>query len=227
MMQVFISHRCCDPSMPENTLESMKRMHEKGANWFEIDCFLLADGGIAVIHDKHLKRTTGQKGTVTKMTTEEIKKVVVIGGNGNERIRLLPEFMDYAVEHNVKISIELKGRNVHLATKVDNLISRYDSEHFTVYSFNKTFIDIIADKHPSYPVHWSMKKLSGKRLKEAARLGVSINLDGRYVKQSDIEKIKAEDLAVHVYTVNDKALANDLFSFGVDAVITDTLIVGK
>lgn len=224
---MFISHRCCDYSMPENTLESMKRMHAKGAKWFEIDCFLLADGSIAVIHDKHLKRTTGQKGTVTKMTSEEIKRVAVIGGNGNEKIPLLPELMDYAVEHDLKICIELKGRDVHLATKVDNLISRYDSEHFIVYSFNKTFIDAIFEKHPSYPVHWSMRKLSTRRLKEAARLGAGLNLDGRYVKQSDIEKIKAEDLAVHVYTVNDRTLANELFNFGVDAVITDTLIVGK
>jgi glycerophosphoryl diester phosphodiesterase len=72
-----------------------------------------------------------------------------------------------------------------------------------------------------------MRKLSTRRLKEAARLGAGLNLDGRYVKQSDIEKIKAEDLAVHVYTVNDRTLANELFNFGVDAVITDTLIVGK
>ena len=224
---IWVAHRACDISMPENTLESLKRMEARGCKWFEIDCYLMNDGNIAVIHDEKINRTTTGNGKITKMTLHDLHAIFVTGGDGGEKIPMLPDIMDYAFNHGLHIMIELKGKDLRLVDKVDALIGRYDCDLFRVYSFEEKVIEAFSMKHPCYPIHWNMKKFSDKKLEIAKSLGANINLDGRYVKKSDIEKLLEHGMEVHVYTVNDKERAKELFGFGIHALITDALIKGE
>lgn len=224
--QVYIAHRAADLSMPENTLDSMKRMHQKGARWFEIDVHLMKDGHIAVIHDEKINRTTTGRGKITKMSQHDLHSIFVVGGDGGEKIPMLTELMDYAFTHRLYVMIEIKGKQPELVDKIDELINRYDVDLFTIYSFEKKVIQNFCQKNPKYAVHWSLKKLKESKLIEAKKLGVNLNLDGRYAQKSDIEKIQGAGLKVHVYTVNDEKRAKELFDYGVNAIITDSLIKG-
>ena len=207
--------------MPENTLESLIRMHKKGASWFEIDCQLMRDGNIAILHDEKIDRTTTGKGKITKMSLHDLHAVFVKGGDGGEKIPMLPDLMEYAFNHNLHIQIEMKGFNQHLVDKIDTLIGRFDCDLFSVYAFDVRTIGAFCQKHPRYPVHWNMRKLTLKKLEKAKLLGINVNLNGQYVKKSDIEKLKECEKKVHIFTVNDIDRANELFEFGVDAIITD------
>ena len=60
------------PGRPENSLSAFRAAVEKGYG-AEFDVHLLKDGGLAVIHDSKLKRTTGKEGRVEDLTTEELK----------------------------------------------------------------------------------------------------------------------------------------------------------
>lgn len=55
----------------ENSLSAFRAAVAKGYG-AELDVHLLADGGLAVIHDSNLKRTTGQEGRVEDLTTAEL-----------------------------------------------------------------------------------------------------------------------------------------------------------
>jgi glycerophosphoryl diester phosphodiesterase len=225
--QILVAHRAADFTMPENTLESLIRMEAKGARWFEIDCYLMKDGNIAVIHDKSLRRTTTGKGRITNMTAVELFDVFVIGGEGGERIPMLPNLMDYCFKKGLHLIIEVKDSNLKIVSKIDTLIKGYDCDLFLIYSFEENIVEAFIEKKPLYPVRWTMEKLSTKRLLKARAMNVSINLDGRYVTASCIEKIEALGLNAHVYTVNDKERAIELFDLGVKAMCTDTLFGGE
>ncbi len=82
-------------------------------------------------------------------------------------------------------------------------------------------------KQPAYPVHLNTEKFSYRNLEFGRSLGVGVNLDGRFVRKSDIEKLKGAGISVHVYTINDADHANELLGYGADAIITDTLIKGE
>lgn len=224
--QILVAHRAADSSMPENTFESLMRMEKKGAKWFEIDCYLMKDGNIAVIHDKNLSRTTTGRGRITNKTAVELLDVFVIGGAGGERIPMLSDLMDYCFKKGLHLIIEVKDKNVEIVDKIDALIKKYSSHLFFIYSFEKNIVKAFLEKKPAYPVRLSMKKISAKTLKEVRDMNVCINLDGRYVTPSCIEKIEASGLDAHVYTVNDRKRALELFDLGVKAICTDTLIGG-
>ena len=57
------------PGVPENSLAAFRAAVEHGYG-AEFDVHLLRDGGLAVIHDSVLKRTTGLDGKVEELTTE-------------------------------------------------------------------------------------------------------------------------------------------------------------
>ncbi len=57
--------------VPENSLAAFRKAVEHGYG-AEFDVHLLRDGGLAVIHDSTLKRTTGRDGKIEELTTEEL-----------------------------------------------------------------------------------------------------------------------------------------------------------
>ena len=61
------------PGIPENSLAAFRAAVEHGYG-AELDVHLLRDGGLAVIHDSLLKRTTGLEGRVEKLTTEQLRE---------------------------------------------------------------------------------------------------------------------------------------------------------
>lgn len=61
------------PGVPENSLAAFRAAVEHGYG-AEFDVHLLRDGGLAVIHDSLLKRTTGLDGRVEELTTEQLRE---------------------------------------------------------------------------------------------------------------------------------------------------------
>lgn len=64
--------------IPENSLAAFRAAVEHGYG-AEFDVHLLHDGGLAVIHDSALKRTTGLEGRVEDLTTEDLKHCFLEG----------------------------------------------------------------------------------------------------------------------------------------------------
>lgn len=71
-MQV-IAHRGASAHAPENTLAAFRLARAQGADWFELDCTLSADGAVVVIHDDTLNRTTSGTGPVADRTLAELR----------------------------------------------------------------------------------------------------------------------------------------------------------
>ncbi len=57
--------------VPENSMAAFRLALEKGYG-IELDLHLLADGGLAVIHDAKLARTTGAEGQIEDLTTADL-----------------------------------------------------------------------------------------------------------------------------------------------------------
>lgn len=68
-----IGHRGASHESPENTMTAFVRALDLGANGFEFDVQLTADGHPIIIHDAMLDRTTTGSGPVFAATADEVR----------------------------------------------------------------------------------------------------------------------------------------------------------
>lgn len=70
--RLVIAHRGASAHAPENTLPAFQLAQEQGAEAFELDVHLSADGQVIVIHDDTLDRTCDRRGPVLARTAAEL-----------------------------------------------------------------------------------------------------------------------------------------------------------
>src|SRR5579884_3789243 len=85
-----IGHRGARGHEPENTVRSVRRALELGADGIEIDVYFV-DGELIVIHDPTLDRTTNGRGRIVRKTFAQLRSLDA--GKG-ERIPTLREIFE-------------------------------------------------------------------------------------------------------------------------------------
>ena len=94
---------------PENSMAAFRAALEGGYG-IEFDLHLLADGGLAVMHDSLLKRTTGAEGCIEDLTTEDLKNYRLEGTE--ETIPTFRELLDlYAGKAPLIVELKPVGNN--------------------------------------------------------------------------------------------------------------------
>ena len=110
--------------VPENSMAAFRLALQKGYG-IELDVHLLKDGGLAVIHDSALARTTGAEGCVEDLTTGELKNYRLEGTD-----EIIPTLQEVVSLFNCKapMIIELKaekGNHNALAEAVCRALEDY------------------------------------------------------------------------------------------------------
>ncbi|RLG46262.1 MAG: glycerophosphodiester phosphodiesterase, partial [Thermoproteota archaeon] len=101
-----VGHRGASAYEPENTVRSIRRAFEMGADAVEVDARVSKDGHVVIIHDETVDRTTNGTGLVSELSLEEIR--ALDAGKG-EKIPTLQEVLE-----------EIRGKGcLFLEIKVD------------------------------------------------------------------------------------------------------------
>ena len=90
--RLVFAHRGGSALGPENTLAAFDHGLACGADGFELDVHLAADGVPVVIHDAVLDRTTDASGPVGERTSAELAAVASVLG----KLPTVAEYMEYA-----------------------------------------------------------------------------------------------------------------------------------
>lgn len=110
---LYIAHRISGLRFPEFSMASYRAAYAAGLRVFEADCSLLADGGIAIMHDLTADRTTTATGNISTLNSQGFRSLVMDtevwhgGGFGNLNPPLLEELL-YEFKGRVIFSIEAK-----------------------------------------------------------------------------------------------------------------------
>lgn len=91
--------------IPENSMAAFRLAKEQGYG-IELDVHLTADGNLAVIHDKSLKRTAGVDVEISQLTVAELKQYELEGTQ--EKIPLLEEVAEL-FQNGPPLLVELKA----------------------------------------------------------------------------------------------------------------------
>jgi glycerophosphoryl diester phosphodiesterase len=107
----YVVHRGGAARWPENSLLAFRSAIAAGARLLELDVHATADGGVAVIHDPTVDRTTDGAGPVAAHTLAELGRLRLRGPDGtlgDEWVPTLDEVLAVAAPAGVALLVELK-----------------------------------------------------------------------------------------------------------------------
>lgn len=220
----IIAHRGASNAAPENTLAAVQAAIDSGAHWVEIDVQETADGRVAVIHDRDLKKVGGSTLTVAGSTLEQLRQVDIGSWFGPEfadqRVPSLEEVLELSRDR-IGVNIELKyyGGEVALERSVIDIVERAGmADQVVAMSLSYSGIQTLHRMRPD----WTVGLLSSVAIGRLTALDVDfLALNGRAATRRLIRQAHQQDKQVLVWTVNDPITMASMLGRGADGLITD------
>jgi len=240
---LVIAHRGYSAMAPENTLPAFERGVASGADMVELDYHHSKDGQLVVLHDYTLDRTTdatnrwGGRGlNVADRTLAELRQLDAGKWFKHPQtgvaLPTLNESLDVIQRGSVTL-IERKAGDAAACVKLLN--DRQLVNQVVVQAFDW---DYLRDLHRLEPrqvlgalgppgtkdgkkLSDAEKALSPAWLDEIKGLGAHAAVWNKQVDAAALKAAHERELKVWVYTINDAAMAQQLFAAGVDGIITD------
>jgi glycerophosphoryl diester phosphodiesterase len=214
-------HRGACGHEPENTVRSVRKALELGADGIEVDVHFV-DGHLVVIHDDTLQRTTNGHGRVSEKSFAYLRS---LDAGLGERIPTLAEIFD-AVNRRAVINVELKGP--HTAAPVVALISEYVKDRgwrfddFLVSSFDHAQIREAKQLCHEIRIGALIEKTPRSLAQFAEALGAwSLHVSKHCVTPALLEDAHRRGLKVFVFTINQPREIARMKMLGVDGVFND------
>jgi glycerophosphoryl diester phosphodiesterase len=243
---VVLAHRGWRGLLPENTMVSFRKAAELPIDGLEIDIHQTKDGVLVVCHDETVDRTTEGNGRIQDHTLAELQqldagyrftpdggKTFPFRGQGITIPTLAKVFETFP---NLWINIDMKQETPSLVQDFANLIRQHDVAHRlcvgsfsdkTVTEFRRACPEVARTASHAETVRWyALSKLRLDRFYwgDGQVLQIpEIDPDSglRLVTSRSVRAAHRNNMAVHVWTVNEPEDMRRLLDIGVDGLITD------
>lgn len=216
---VNYAHRGASEYCPENTLMSFYNGLTMGANGIETDVRATKDGELVLFHDDLLERMTGEAGSVSDYTWEELQQFTVKKNGLYDRIVRLEDFLKLFAFRDITFAIELKGAGVEAGTA--ELLRKYDMQSKTVVtSFHLDYLEAFHKAAPEFKLGYLTKDVSEETLEKMRTLGI----DELCPKATLIESAEQVDawheagFRVRAWGVSSEELMERAYDAGVDGM---------
>ncbi|MBL9189210.1 MAG: glycerophosphodiester phosphodiesterase [Opitutaceae bacterium] len=235
----IVAHRGASHDAPENTVAAAKLAWAQGADAVEIDIWLSKDGEAVVMHDATTKRTAGKDAPVVAQTLAELRQLDAGSWKNptfaREKVPTLDELLaTLPREPGKRIFIEIKtGPEIVPAMVAAIRRARLTPAQTVIISFK--YDSLVASKKalPDYAALWLLGKPSTDPKKKSPTLdevirdcraaqldGLDLN-HGWPLDSAAVKKIRDAKLQLHVWTVDDLAIARHWTALGVDSITTN------
>ena len=234
----IVGHRGNAAHAPENTLESFRQGLAAGAECIELDVHLSADGVAVVIHDATLDRTTDRTGAVHTLPADAIRAADAgarFTSDGHTypyrgrglRVPTLEQVLREL--DDVPLLIEIKTPLASPETR--RLIERYGAQsRCVVEAFDARSLDVF--RGSAIPIGASssdVKRLLHRVVTRwpARSLPYSVMCIPRWLRgvrvpiASLVAVTRPSGCLVHVWTINEPAVARGLWTVGVRGIVSD------
>jgi glycerophosphoryl diester phosphodiesterase len=225
----WIAHRAGGGLAPENSIEAMRMSCELGADAIEIDVYKVADGGLFVMHDTTVDRTTNLTGTqASTLTVPAALRGRIDAGtwfaNTWPSDLHIPLFADVLAEIGNRIPIIVHCNNTGSGAAAVTEILRQELEQ-SVCVMAWTEAELVAARAAGIPTVLldSDGVLSGQTYAGLLAAGTGyLGVDYSAATNATINAAAAAGLKVMVFTVNRRSHYAALPTIGsVWAVISD------
>ncbi len=226
------AHRGASIDYPENTMSAFYGAKELGADYIELDVQQTKDEKLIVLHDTNLKRTTKVDKNTWEVTYDEIKEIdagsFFSKEYKDERIPLLEKVIEFAVDNDIKLNIELKptGHEVDFEKSVVELINKYNfKDNCVVTSQVYEVLEKIKQYDKDVKTVYVMSLAYGDitKLKSADNFSV----EASSVNKKLVSSVHNAGKELYVWTVNTNDSIKKMVDLNVDNIITDNITLAK
>lgn len=231
---LWIAHRGAGTLAPENTMSAFERGASLGYKMFECDVKLTQDGVPFLLHDANLERTTSGHGAVLNKTWLELSTLDAGGWysevHKGEPLVTMEALFAWCKQHRLLLNLELKpvpGQDEVTARVVAKAILEQWPRNLSLpllSSFSPICLRVAQATAPQIPRALLLENFQSDWRQTVAEIeAVAVVANWRVLSPYMMREIKASDLRVLSYTVNDPQIAAVLLKNGIDGLITDRI----
>ena len=230
----IFAHRGGGKLAPENTLAAIRLGQSLGYGAHEFDVKLSQDEVALLLHDDTLERTTTGTGRTADFPWKELQGLDAGSWHSaefkGERIA--------SFEAAAKL-LRLKGTLANVEIKptpgfyplTGERVARLAADYWKgaavpplLSSFSFEALMAAKEAAPELPRGWLVDEFEEADWGRLKALGaVSLHTNHRKIDRVDVERLHAEGYRLMLYTVNEPAMAERMFTRGVDGIFTDNL----
>ncbi len=226
-----LAHRGGGVLAPENTMAALRKGFAMGFRGVEFDVMATRDDELVLIHDDVLGRTVAGNGSIGQLNLSDLLAMDAGKWFSAEYAgELVPSFAqatEYCVSSGIFMNAEIKpvpGQEVRTAELVAQFCNLLPQGSVLVSSFSLDALRVTKQLAPAVPRAWLVESVPDDWSQTLAMLdSTTLHAQAKTLNASVIAALKAEDINLLAYTVNDPAQARALFTMGVDAMCTDRL----
>ena len=238
----IVAHRGASYDAPENTMAATRLAWKQKADAVETDIYLGKDGKLIVFHDKTAKRTAGRDVPIGDLTQAESRELDAGSWKDpkfkGEKIPLLEEQIA-SIPRGKRLLVEIKV-GPEIVSELARVLKQAGAteKNITIISFNYDTLQEVRKQLPHLPTLWLVGHPAPNAKKTAttktpptvdemvskANAAKLTGLDLQHtwpLTPTDVKKIKDAGLQLHVWTVNDVAVAQRWIGFGAASITTD------
>ena len=168
---ICYAHRGASQYFPENTMTSFREGVKMGANGIETDVQRTKDGVLVLFHDDTLMRVTGEEGSISDYTYEELQNFWVKKGDLQDKIPTLEEFLQEFGGKELFFAIELKVDG--LEKDVVDMLYQYGVDKKTIVtSFGFDRLCKVKEYDPLIHVGYLTKDVSDEVVQRTHAAGI-------------------------------------------------------
>jgi glycerophosphoryl diester phosphodiesterase len=228
-----VAHRGFSAVAPENTLASIARAIEAGADGCEFDVYRCKDGAVILMHDAAVDRTTNGRGKIADLTLAELKQLDAgrwkAPTYAGERVPTLEEALQRLTGSGCQAVIEIKMEGISQQV-VDAIRAAKMLDQATVIAFSKEVVREVRRIAPELRCAWlcspkpaaSAAQQAAWIAAQAAECGTNlVDLNYGALSPQLIEELRRRGLTVWAWTANDPPVIQALAAWGVVSITTD------
>ena len=228
--RLVIAHRGNRVAAPENTLEALRQAVAMNVDAIEFDVRMTRDGVPVLMHDATVDRTTDGRGLLNTLTLAEVQGLNA-GARTPVPLRQTVPTLESVFEQFPATPFVIEVKEMAAAAATERMVRRFDAQQRVIVGSAET---------PVMEFFYRTGIASCASMKDAAilipfgLLGLKppkpfydvLSLTSRYhglpvpVRQMAASARKV-GVPTQVWTVNDPAEAQSLWSAGVTAIVTD------
>ncbi len=218
---IGLSHRGNSKKFIENSYEAFNSVIQMGYKFIETDLRMTLDREVIAFHDPDLKRLFNLDLQVKNLTFNEITNLF---REKNCRLLTLEDaFKEFPTIH---FNIDLKVKEV-VQDSIDIVADLNAFDRVCFASFRSSHTEKVLQNNQNAIVSMGIKdvalykffKIHNKNIKI-----IQIPLKWKGIKvltRNLIQKAYKSNLLVHVWTINDRNIINNLIDIGVNGIVTD------